>query len=573
MPGLIICSEERIKEYTEKGWWGTVTVDELFRRHAGSTPHAIAVMDPANRLAICDGEPRRVTFAQLDDEVNRLAVQLIAHEIGKDDIVAIQLPNTIELVAAYLAIGRIGAIASPFPVQYRQYEYEQLLGFLGAKAMLTTTRIGERRNAEILAQFKATHPVLETILAWGENVPAGVVPLQERMAEPFDETLLTSYLENAVITANDILTICWTSGTEGRPKGVPRSHNEWFISAYATVDVAELTQSDILLNPFPMVNMAGIGGMLVPWVLTGCTLIQHHPFDLPVFLRQIAEEKVTYTVAPPALLNMLLQNDNILANSDISSIRVIGSGSAPLSPWMVKTWKESFGVEIINIFGSNEGASFIGGAKEIDDPELRAKYLPRFGVGGYEWSARVAQRMQSRLVDVQTGEIITEAGRPGELRLRGAGIFSGYWKQEDLTRKVFDEEGYFCTGDVFEIAGEGDNLCYYRVVGRAKDIIIRGGMNISPEEIESLVQGHAKVAEVAVVGYPDPILGERSCVCVVPRPAAEITLGELIEYLKQKNIASYKLPERLLVLEALPRNPVGKIVKQSLREMLSKEPV
>jgi acyl-CoA synthetase (AMP-forming)/AMP-acid ligase II len=568
---MILASEARIKEYTGKGWWGTETLDDIFRRNVARTPEAIAVVDPANRLDITDGEPRRLTYAELDKAVNRLAVLLLENGLKKDDIIAVQLPNSVELVMVYLAAGRLGIVTSPFPVQYRDFEIEQLVNFVEAKAFLTATRINKHAHAEMVAALRPKLPSLKLVMAWGENVPDGVTGLDQLMAEPHDETNLDNYLKELSITANDIFTICWTSGTEGRPKGVPRSHNDWLVPAYGTVDAAELEEGCTVLNPFPLVNMAGIGGMLVPWLLTGGKLVQHHPLSLPVFMKQVAVEQVNYTVAPPALLNMLLQNEALLASADISSIKTIGSGSAPLSPWMVKTWQDKYGIHILNYFGSNEGTTIVSGPQTIADPEKRAQYFPRFGVEGFEWPGRISRCMQTRLFDLQTGEIIQEAGRPGELLIKGAAVFSGYYKSEDLTRRVFDEDGFFHTGDLFEIAGDGDDLRYYLYVGRSKDLIIRGGQNISPEEVETLIQGNPKVAEVAVIGYPDQVMGERVCACVVPRPGQEIIFDELIDFLKDKKIAAFKLPEKLVLMQALPRNPVGKLLKGTLREQFLKE--
>lgn len=568
---MILRSEATIQEFTDKGWWGTETLDELFRRNVKNTPDAIAVVDPANRADISDGAARRLTYAELDQVVDRLAARLLEAGLTKDDIVAVQLPNIIELVMVYLAAARIGVIVTPFPVQYREYEIEQLVNFVEAKAFLTVTRIAKHPNAEMVAALRPKLPSLKTIMAWGENLPDGVVGLDELMSAPHDEQKLANYLKDtsASISANHIFTICWTSGTEGRPKGVPRSHNDWLVPAAATVDAAELAAGNNVLNPFPLVNMAGIGGMLVPWLLTGGKLVQHHPLSLPIFLQQIATEQIHYTVAPPALLNMLLQNEALLTKADISSIKTIGSGSAPLSPWMVKAWQDKFNIKVLNYFGSNEGVTIVSGPQEIPDPEQRAAYFPRFGAEGYSWPARVSKCMQTKLVDLETGEVITEAAHPGELLIKGAAVFAGYYKADDLTQRAFDADGYFHTGDMFELGGEGDDLRYYRYVGRSKDLVIRGGQNISPEEIEGHIQGNPKIAEVAVVGYPDKVMGERLCACVVLRPDQQLTLEELVAFLKEKKIAAFKLPERLVVLDALPRNPVGKMLKYELRRRLS----
>lgn len=565
---MILHSQERIQVYTEKGWWGTTTLDTLFSELVQQKPTAAALADPLNRSDFTDGATHRYTFAELDQAVNRLAAAFLTHGLNQDDRIAVQLPNITELVIFYLACARIGAIAVPFPVQYREYELENLSNFAEVRAFVTVTRLGDRQNAAAVASLRDKTASLETIMAFGDNVPAGIVALDEMLNREADTDWLSQYQNNLRITANDVFTICWTSGTESQPKGVPRTHNDWIAIAYASVDGAELTGDDVLLNPFPLVNMAGIGGMLVPWLLTGAKMVMHHPFDLMTFFKQIAIERISYTVAPPALLNMLLMREDMLAKADLSSLRVIGSGSAPLSPWMVKSWHDKFGIHVTNFFGANEGTALIGGPKDIPDPEKRAQYFPRFGVDGYEWSGRVPQGIQSRLVDLATDEEIHDAHHPGELRIQGPTVFSGYWRGDEIGLKPFDDQGYFRTGDMFEIAGEGDDACYYRFVDRAKDIIIRGGVNISAAEIEALIMSHPKVADVAVVGYADEVLGEKSCAFVVTRPEQTLTLAELVEFLKEKRIASYKLPERLEVVTALPRNPVGKVLKRDLRQQI-----
>lgn len=565
---MILSPESQIREYTEKGWWGTETYVDLFLKNVARTPDAVAVADPPNRADLTSSAPLRLTYAETKQAMDQLAGGLLEAGIRRDDIVMVQLGNTVELVIVYLAAARIGAIVSPLPIQYRTHELKQVIAITGPKAFITTTNFGGFNFVEMIQGLLPESPSIKTIAALGDNLPAGVLSLTSLLNTARAEKPLNDYLAKTAFSANDITTICWTSGTEAEPKGVPRSHNLWIAIAYASVDGCELEQGCNLLNPFPLINMAAIGGMLVPWILTGGKLVLHHPLTLPIFLGQIQMEKITYTVVPPVLLNMLLANPAILSQVDISSIKNIGSGSAPLSPWMVSQWQEKHNIRVINIFGSNEGASFTSGPKEMPDPVERAQYFPRFGVPEYKWPSRVAAYMSTKLVDPATKEVITKPGAPGEMAIRGACIFPGYYQRPELTQKAFDADGYFYTGDLFEIAGEGGNLNRYRFVGRVKDLINRGGVKISSEEIEGLITGHPKVAEVAVVGYPDATMGEKTCAVIVPKKDQTVTLEEVVEFLKQKDIASYKLPERLMVVAALPRNPVGKILKRSLREQL-----
>ncbi|MBT6446514.1 MAG: long-chain fatty acid--CoA ligase, partial [Acidimicrobiaceae bacterium] len=250
-------------------------------------------------------------------------------------------------------------------------------------------------------------------------------------------------------------------------------------------------------------------------------------------------------------LNMLLGNEAMLDSIDMSHIRKISSGSAPLAPWMVEGWQDR-GIEIVNVFGSNEGAAMLSTMASVPDPNERARYFPapsRLGI-------------EARLVDLETGEEITEPGQQGELRFAGPTIFSGYLESDG---SEFDDAGFYRTGDIFEIADSDGPRTLYRFVDRAKDIIIRGGMNVSAAEIETLVSSHDAVAECAVVAYPDDDLGERVGVFVVAAAESEPDLDAVVEHLRAQKIASYKLPERLETIDALPRNPVGKVVKADLR--------
>jgi len=208
--------------------------------------------------------------------------------------------------------------------------------------------------------------------------------------------------------------------------------------------------------------------------------------------------------------------------------------------------------------------SLASGPDEIPDPERRAKYFPRFGRAEIRWPHRVSQSMETRIVDPETGEEILEPGRPGELQVRGATVFDGYFKSPEMTQRAFTADGFFRTGDLFEIAGDELGLRYYRFAGRHKQIIVRGGVKISPEELDEILAGCPGLVEGAVVGYPDDVMGERICAVVVPKPGAELGIEQLAAYFESRGAAVFKRPERLRVVRALPRNPVGKVVRADL---------
>ncbi|MBL8385439.1 MAG: acyl--CoA ligase [Burkholderiales bacterium] len=566
---MIVVPQEKIDLYTARGWWGTRTLYDGFAANAAAHPDREAVVDAPNRRQFSDQAPRRLTYGALAAEVERMAAVLLAHGIGKDDVVVVQLPNGVEQFVVYLACARLGVMVSPVPVQYREHELGHVLGITRAKAAVTLARIGRHAHAAMFAALAARHPGGLAVLAWGDALPPATVDLADALARAGDAAPVGAYCAAHPVSANDVFTVCWTSGTEAQPKGVPRSHNEWRIVAPAIIEGAGLQPGCRLLNPFPFVNMAGLSTNFAAWIELGATVVQHHPFDLEVFLGQLREEAIDYTVAAPAILNQLLQRPALLEGIDFRRLASIGSGAAPLSEWMVRGFGEKYGVQIVNYFGSNEGASLTGAPRDVPDPAARAQYFPRAGRPEFDWSVSTARRIRTRLVDLATGADIEEPGRVGELRFAGPTIFSGYFNAPELTARAFDDQGFYRTGDLFEIAGPQNQ--YYRHVGRSKDLVIRGGMNISSEEVENLVLAHPKVREAAVVGYPDPILGERVCVCVATVDGADLSLEELTAFLRaEKRIAAYKLPERIERVDALPRNPVGKILKRVLRESVAR---
>ena len=430
---MLLVSQDQIQAYTEQGYWGTDTLDDLFRRNAAATPDVAALIDPPNRAELVGGQGQRFTYAELASTVDRLASGLLKLGLVKDDVIMVQLPNIVELPIVYLAAARLGLIVSPLPVQYRTHELRQTMNVARPRVFITTTNFGGFNYMEMVQSLQPDVPSLKRIIALGADLPSGVVALSDVLSAAADDAALDVYTAAHSIDANEVFTICWTSGTEAEPKGVPRSHNHWISIAYITIDGAQIAHGDTLLNPFPMVNMSAIGGMLVPWLLTGGTLVMHHPLNLGLFLAQIKTERVNYTVVPPVLLNMLLLNPAILANADLSSIKNIGSGSAPLSAWMTTTWKETHGIDILNFFGSNEGTALISAPAEIPDVGERARYFPRYGVPGYEWTNRVTRGMSTKLVDPITKETITQPNVAGELAIKGPTIFPGYYERLDLT--------------------------------------------------------------------------------------------------------------------------------------------
>lgn len=552
---MFLTPASRIADYESRGWWEGITVDALFKRAVAAGGERVALVDPLNRISLDGVAPERLSWAALDARVGQAASGLLAAGLGKDDVIAVQLPNTVDAVILFLAAARIGLIVSPVVMQYREHELGHIIERNEPKAFVTVPKFAGHDHVAMAVRLGVR------VLALGEA--DGATDLRA-LAHEADPGRAEDYAAKHPVAAGEVLTICWTSGTEARPKGVPRDHNHWVLNGRLVAEAGDMRAGETLLNPFPLVNIGSIGGLVMPWLTIGGTLVLHHPFDLGVFLRQIAAERVNYTIAPPAVLTALLKQPAMLADADLSSLRAVGSGSAPLSPWLIAGWREGHGVEVCNMFGSNEGASLFSNHVDVPDPEERARFFPRLGGEGVEWPCLMHRVMRSRLVDPATERDVTGPGIPGELRVDGAFLFTGYWRAEDPAA-AFDDRGWFRTGDLFEIAGEGGR--FYRFVGRSKEIIMRGGVNISPAELDDLLTGMPAVREAAVVGIPDPVLGERVAVAVVAQGQAP-TLEDVSAWLTARDVAIFKRPERLVLLDALPRNAMNKVVRSDLREIV-----
>lgn len=550
---------ERIHAMTEAGYWGSQTLHDCLDHWAQQTPQATAVVDQPNKQELTGRAPQRLNYAELDAAANRLASELLALGAAPGKRLMVQLPNISELVISYYACSRLGLVISPLPVQYGRHELQQLAGALDPWALLT---LADFRGADLAANAREALPALP-VLGLGSEVFR-----DEAATDTAALDALNNYRQQHPVDANEILSVCWTSGTTGTPKGVPRSHNMWFAICRNTMAAGEYAKGEVLLAPFPLINMAGLSGFLFPSAVQGATLVLHHPMDPPLFLQQMQEEKVNFTIAPPALLNTLAHQPALWQRYDFSALRAVGSGSVPLSPAMIEVFERDYGKAIINFYGSNEGIALFSTPASAPSPEYRASLFPRLGITGMPWSGYSQESNITRVIDPATGETIEEPGVPGELCIGGPAVFDGYLDHDG--EGVFTADGLFRTGDLVEICGEPAN--YYRIVGRCKDIINRGGMKISPAELDTVLEGHPDLAEAAVCAYPDPMLGEKVCACIVPATGADTpTLEALGAWLLERGVAKFKLPERLEVLPQLPRNPVGKVVRGDLQQLVSEE--
>lgn len=547
---MIFASQESILEWTGKGIWGKKTLIDYFKENVAREPDFVCLVDPPNKEALMGLKAERVTFRELDRAADAVAEALLARGIKKDDIIMVQLPNCWELAMLYLAITRAGGLISPMPMQWRQSEASFIAGMTEARAFITIDEFAGFKHREMVENLQQKQPSIKDIISLPE--------LHE-----MTKGEVTGKLDEIKIDANDAFTLCWSSGTEAQPKGCPMSHNNWMCEGYLKYETAPIKPGYNLITAGPLVNMASIGTIFIPWLMSGGKLALHHPFDGPTFIMQLMTEDIHYTLLVPAIVNALLKHPKV-DQFDLSNMKAITIGAAPPSLWSVQELKRRWGIEFANIWGQNEGTANVAGPNDIADLEMRIDHFPHYGKPGSRWtsiSSVLRNNLRLKVLD-PTGKEITEIGGVGELWYRGPNVIAGYFKRPDLTQKAFDKEGFFNTGDLFQIK---DNDCI-GFFDRTKDIIIRGGFNISAQEVENMLLGHPGVLDVAAVAMPDETLGEKVCAYIVPSGQEKPDLEDIKAFMKEQGIAMYKIPERIEIIDAIPRNPVGKTLKSVLRD-------
>ncbi len=559
---MITSDKSRIESLAAIGAWGDATLHQLLDRNAKDFGNRQAVVDQPNCHEWFDRGATQLSFAQLDLASDSMALALLQAGLTAGDFLVVQMPNVAELIISYYAASKLGVIVSPIPVQYGVHELRHITTALGARFLLTCKTF---KKIPLADNASAALPDVE-ILCFDQSLPSidELLSKDAPQRQQQKEYIQQHQSENP-ITANSIVTICWTSGTTGTPKGVPRSHNMWLATALGTATAGEYRTGDRLLVPFPLVNMAALGGFLFPGALFASTVVLHHPFDAQVYLRQLSDEKISFSVASPAVLNQLAKSPELWQQLDLGALRGLGSGAAPLAPWMVEKFERDYKLAIVNFYGSNEGVSLHSTPKTAPDAVTRATMFPRLGISGLPWEG-MRPGVLTRIADPETGVEISAPGIPGELLMAGPTVFDGYLDHDN--EDVFTADNFFRSGDLVEICGEPPLYPYYRIVGRCKDIINRGGMKISPVELDLLLENYPGVAEAAVCAYPDERLGERICACLVlAETSATPELASVQAWLLEQGLAKFKLPEKIKVLEDLPRNPLGKVRRFILSEM------
>jgi cyclohexanecarboxylate-CoA ligase len=531
-----ILSDQRKQAMRAAGFWSDQTLLEFFSRHARTDPERLAVVG----YEAASNRRTALTYGELQQAAERTAANLLRLGVKPGEVVSYQLPNWWQFVALHLALLRIGAVTNPIMPIFRDREMEFMLTLAETRVLIVPQRFRDFDHAAMADRLKVKVPTLEhvVIIGSGDN-------------RDF-ETVLNSpgkRVEAATAaSADDVVQLLYTSGTTGEPKGVMHTGNTLLNSVRYFEDRVRLTANDVVLMASPMAHQTGfLVGLLLPLFLGGRVVLQ----DIwnPAKAVDIVEtERVTMTMAStPFLADLTAEAER--RPEALRSLRTFVSAGAPIPRVLVRQATQNLGAHIVSGWGMTENGLVT--TTKLDDPPEKV----------FETDGCPSQGMEVRIVD--GGGKVLPHDEEGRLQARGPGTFVGYLKRPHLY--AVDQDGWFETGDLARKDKDG----YIRITGRTKDIVIRGGENVPVIEIEQLMYRHPAVREVAIVGVPDERLGERACACVVLREGALLTLADLMAYMAENAVAKNYWPERIEVLEALPKTPSGKVQKFRLREIVS----
>jgi 2,3-dihydroxybenzoate-AMP ligase len=539
LDGVVPFPPEYAKRCRDKGYWrGRSLAQEfapLFERYA-------------DRIAVVD-RGKQYTYAEIDRASDRLALNLLDAGLAPLDRVVIQLPNVVEFVFLYFALQKIGCIPIAALATHRFLEVSQFARLSGAAACVTPDRHGDFDFAEMVGRVRGETPSVKLGIVLGE-APAGFLSLSELISR--ESKTRSDRLRALKIDPTEPAIFQLSGGTTGVPKLIPRTHNDYAYNSRLAVEVCGVGSDSVLLLALPIAhNLPLACPGLQGYLLQGAKVVlsaSTRPEDL---FRLIEEQRVTHLKVVPALLIRLI-NDPAIGKHDLSSLRVIQSGGQRMQPEVRARTKQLIpGVTVQENFGMSEGMLFF---VRLDDPEdVRMETCGR----------PLSPDDEVRLVDDDGREVAP--GEVGELTCRGPYTLRGYFGVPEYNARQFTPDGFYRSGDLMRLHPSGN----YVVEGRKKDLINRGGEKISAEEIENLILAHPAVQNIACVPMPDPNLGERMCACVIPKKGRNLSLAELIEFLKEKEIAKFKLPERLELLSDFPVSTFGKVSKKALVEMVT----
>ena len=526
-------NEQRRAAYRQQGLWGDASLADYWQQTARAMP---------DKIAVVDNHGASYTYSALDHAASCLANWMLAKGIESGDRIAFQLPGWCEFTVIYLACLKIGAVSVPLLPSWREAELVWVLNKCQAKMFFAPTLFKQTRPVDLILPLQNQLLQLQQIVGVDKLAPAtSSLSLSQIIA---DNTPLTT----AITTHGDELAaVLFTSGTEGLPKGVMLTHNNILASERAYCARLNLTWQDVFMMPAPLGHATGfLHGVTAPFLI-GARSVLLDIFTPDACLALLEQQRCTCMLgATPFVYDLL----NLLEKqpADLSALRFFLCGGTTI-PKKVARECQQLGIKLLSVYGSTESSPHA--VVNLDDPLSRFMHTDGYAAAGVE--IKVVDDARKTL----------PPGCEGEEASRGPNVFMGYFDEPELTARALDEEGWYYSGDLCRM----DEAGYIKITGRKKDIIVRGGENISSREVEDILLQHPKIHDACVIAMPDERLGERSCAYVVLKaPHHSLSLEDVVAFFSRKRVAKYKYPEHIVVIEKLPRTASGKIQKFLLRK-------
>jgi len=529
-------SPQDIATYRAKGWWKDQTFSEILEQRARDTP---------GREAISDAR-RRIAYGQLWAAVRRFAEYLRRQGVRRGDVVTLQLPNRIEFPVVFFALELVGAVANKISADFRAVEVEYILKFSKSKAYVCASQFKGFDYLAMIGDLQPRLPDLSLVICVDDVDVAGVASF----AKVVHDTPEITAADRVRMSPLEVMRMCFTSGTTGNPKGVLHCFNTTLTTCETFNRELAVTQHDVMLDYLPVGLNWGYM-TLVQAVMAGARIVLMERFSGEGALEVIEKERVTYIPTAPASIVAML-NSPALGTRDLSSLRLVITGGASAAVETIKAFQAAIPhAKLVELYGMLE-TGYHAFTRLTDDP------LKVNGTVGH-----CVEEMGLRILDDDGNDV--PYGEIGEIAAVGPSVHMGYLDNPTANRDAFTADGWFRTGDLGQYADKEGNV---RISGRKKEIINRGGKKYFPREIEELLYEHPKIVQAAIVGAPDPRLGEKNCLCVITKPDVLLTLEEVVAFLKGR-VADYKLPEEVVVMNDFPMTPTGKIRRPELVKRVS----
>jgi len=523
------------ERWRKEGHWGSETFFDILARRAQAHP---------NREVFVDGQGR-ITYGTLKDKVERCAAFLRRIGIDRGDVVTVQLPNRIAFPIVFFALELIGAIANKVNPDFRVRELDYILRFSGSRAFICPAAFKDFDYVAMARHLRETIPELTHVVVSGASVD-GEWCLERGIAE----TPPLAPEHRVRMSADEVFRMAFTSGTTGNPKCVLHAFNSTLPAVHQINADMGVTEREVQLVYLPVCLNWGYLCLLQA-IVSGSRAVLLERFSAKGALELVQREHVTYIATAPASIVAML-NEPGLASYDVSSLRVVITGGASAAIETIRDYQARMPGHLIELYGMLE-TGFHTYTRFSDDP---AKVNGTIG--------RVVSSMQLRILDEPGQEVAP--GEVGEIAAMGPSVHLGYHANEAANAEAFTGDGWFRTGDLGRVVDAAGNV---EIVGRRKEIINRGGKKFFPREVEEILYAHPKIMHAAMVGVADRRLGERNCLCIIPKAGQSVTLAEMIGHLKGQ-VADYKLPEEMHIVEELPFTATGKLRRHVLAEWVAK---